>query len=187
MIVCRRGITRCGASLLCWRGALALLALALQGASVVAAQPTTQADDPAGAGPALEFTSPQAGISREGFVSIEWSEHPGAFGYRLIDGDDTELYRGPFAKAFVSGLPDGEYVFFAAAIDESGSILARTAEPYRLTVQHWSLRQAWILFSLGLIVFLALVAVLWRGAHSMHRAASESQQRSTKQPPEVDE
>lgn len=185
---CRDGITIRSMPLLYRSGLGVLFAVVLQFAPAVAEVPSaTQGDGLMEAPAELVFTSPESGTSREGFVAVEWSEHAGAFEYRLVDGDGVELYRGPFAKAFVSGLPDGEHLFDAAALDESGATLARTAEPYRVTVEHWSLRQAWLLFSIGLVVFLTLVVVLLRGAISAGEAALESKQLSSNRTPEANE
>lgn len=170
------------------RGVVLLFVVLVQLAAAVAQVPSAARTDSAENAPReLEFVSPEAELSREGFITIEWDEHPGAFDYRLVDGEGTELYRGPFPKAFVSGLPDGEYSFDATALDESGQILARTSDSYRLTVEHWSLRQAWLLFSVGLVVFLALVVVLVGGAIGAGEAALESKQLSSDRSPEANE
>lgn len=165
MSFCRDGITIDREFLDFPRGLAALLTVLLQLMPAVAEDPSAKrAGDVRSAPAELHFTTPEAPTSREGFLSLEWDEHPEAFEYRLVNGEGIELYRGPFPKGFISGLPDGAYEFSAAALDESGQVLARTSTPYPLTVEHWPMQQAWLLFSIGLIVFLALVLVLLRGS-----------------------
>lgn len=103
----------------------------------------------------------------EGYVSLQWSDllqhRPRAANYIVYDQDDVVVYRGSLPMAFVSGLPDGEHRFRVEALDAQGNVFARSEEPARVIVEHWSLFQAMLLFAIGLIVFLVLVAVIVHG------------------------
>lgn len=72
--------------------------------------------------------------------------------------DARELYKGPNRSSFVTGLADGDYYLRLRA----GT--GEESRPLRLTVAHHPLAQALWLAAMGAAIFLAVVAVILRGA-----------------------
>ncbi|GGB88777.1 hypothetical protein GCM10011494_03850 [Novosphingobium endophyticum] len=72
--------------------------------------------------------------------------------------DARPLYRGDERSYFLSGLADGDY--YLRLENESGEASA----PLRLSVTHQSLAQALWLTAIGLVITLAVVATILRGA-----------------------
>ena len=99
-------------------------------------------------------------ISREGYASLTWKPVDGAVSYSVRDQRDVEVYQGPFAQAFASGLPNGKHTFDVVAFDVSGLPIASTSESVTIDVKHWPLMQALLLFGMGLLVSLAMAIVL---------------------------
>jgi hypothetical protein len=92
---------------------------------------------------------------------IEWTApEPAA----LIMANDPqfagaqELYRGPNSSFFLSGLGEGTYYLILR--DGAG----RQSQPVQLTVAHQSLTRALWLTAAGMIITLAIVATIVRGA-----------------------
>ena len=197
MVSGHHGITNFGMNNFTATGC-ALLLLLLQGGPLAAEgssdaseqAATSSAVDPAGPFGFLDadgnlLDSPDPAVSRAGYVTVIWSEYPGAWSYRLVNREQTELYRGAFTQAFVSGLPDGRYAFTVMALDRSGKVLAETEEPFTVSVEHWPLSQAWLLFGTGLIVFVCLVLVIVRGAVQAGESALEAEPLSPNNPTET--
>jgi hypothetical protein len=115
---------------------------------------------------ALQFTKQVYGAdeAREGHVTLTWNELQGATEYAVTDQSGATMYHGVHPQAFVSGLANGVYEFRVAAIDDAGREIASTAVPAMVTVKHWPLSQALALFFCGLLVFLTLVCVIYRGS-----------------------
>lgn len=111
---------------------------------------------------------------REGYLELSWSEIPEAASYSVSDAGGSVFYKGAFPKAFISGLSSGEYQFRVVALDSSGQIIARGSAAANVSVKHWPLYQAWISFAVGLIVFVAIVFVIVRGAEVARRDGLQS-------------
>lgn len=110
------------------------------------------------------------GPLREGYTTLWWDPTPDAAAYELTDDAGTTIYRGHLPQAFVSGLSDGEHVFTVAPIDEDGEWLASDPLSITVTVEHWGLRFALLLLTIGAIVVAALVGVLAVGSWLSHTA-----------------
>ncbi|MFG0267894.1 MAG: hypothetical protein ACF8AM_22485 [Rhodopirellula sp. JB055] len=76
------------------------------------------------------------------------------------------VYEGTLPIAFVSGLPDGTYLYHVEALNSEGEVVARSETPATVQVQHWPVWQAMVLLAVGAVVFLAVVAVIVRGTRS---------------------
>ncbi|TWU18823.1 hypothetical protein Poly21_09890 [Allorhodopirellula heiligendammensis] len=138
--------------------------------------------------PAIAFNQTRFVDVREGYVSLEWNDVLGSeslhkdggntlatdASYMVWDERGTVYYRGHLPMAFVSGLPDGDYQFDVAVAARDGQILRHADEPAIVMVRHWSMPQAMSLFTVGLVVFLALIAVIVHGSCSCRRSVRNS-------------
>ncbi len=121
----------------------------------------------------LVFDSQHYDVAREGYVTLKWSAINGATGYRVIGADSDPVYDGHFTQAFLSGLSDGTYEYRVQAIASDGSIIT-TSTPTKVTVHHWSLQQALVLFGIGMIVVFCVVLVIYCGARLSGKEALQS-------------
>lgn len=112
----------------------------------------------------LQFSETELGDAREGYFTLSWNACPSAAEYQLTAADGHTVYRGPLAKAFVSGLADGTYEYHVEALDIRGQVIATSAIPAVIEVKHWSLRLALGLLTCGLVVFLVVVGLIVKGA-----------------------
>ncbi|AIT79542.1 hypothetical protein [Novosphingobium pentaromativorans] len=113
------------------------------------------------AAPAPSFSASEPLSSDTGYTTLDWD----ASGEVVIQqarkadfSDARTIYEGPNHALFLSGLSGGTYYF--SLRDETGAQSA----PLKLTVTHQSLTQALILTAIGFLVFIATVAVIFRGA-----------------------
>lgn len=83
---------------------------------------------------------------------------------RSADFDQAvTLYRGSDRATTLSGLSDGEY-FLRVGNDQNWSSTGQ------LSVAHHSLASAFVAFGIGLLIFMSIIAAIWRG----HRTDSQS-------------
>lgn len=122
----------------------------LHASSAVAAEP-------------LQFNATQLVDAHEGYFTLSWNAYPSAVEYQLMAADGQSVYRGPLPKAFVSGLANGTYEYRVDALDARGQVLATTATPAVVEVEHWSLRLALALLTCGFAVFLVVVGLIVKG------------------------
>ena len=122
----------------------------------------------------LAFVQTSFDEARSGYVTLEWNRVAGAVEYEVTDQEQSRLYRGVHERGFVSGLTDGDYQFRVLARDENGNVIAQSTVPAELTVRHWPLAYAFVLFGCGLVVFTVIVGVIVRGALASRRESSES-------------
>lgn len=115
----------------------------------------------------------QIGPLRAGHATLWWSAAPSATAYRLRTSAGASIYHGHLPRAFVFGLPDGEHRFVIEAIDTSGEVVARSAKPLVVQVQHWDSQTAWLLFAIGAIVVAVLLIVLLVGMSRAREVAGE--------------
>ena len=111
------------------------------------------------AAPAFKADGPIA--SDTGYTLVEWAnDGPVSLDIsRHADLKDSRtLYSGSNSAYFISGLADGTY--YLGLRDGSGT----EAATLRMTVTHQSLTHALWLAGLGALVFLSVVAVIFRGA-----------------------
>ena len=118
---------------------------------------------PAVAADTLQFNKTKLTDVREGYFTLSWNAYPRATEYQLTTTDGQPVYRGPLPRAFVSGLADGTYEYRVNALDASGQVLASTATPTVVHVEHWSLRLAIVLLTCGFVVFLIIVGLIVKG------------------------
>lgn len=101
--------------------------------------------------------------SDTGYVALSWESKE----HRIIAlqqsttpqfGDAATLYQGKNRSFFLSGLRDGTY-YFRLRGDSGG-----WSDPLRVQVEHHPLEKAWLLFALGMLVFVLTAGAIVRGA-----------------------
>lgn len=120
-------------------------------------------------------------IATAGYYQLSW-DWPAATPDTYFVLDETSkkdgeampheiIYSGPNLASVISGKPDGVYVYTIRAMDAQQNILARSEE-IEVTVEHHSLARAVVFFVIGLIVFVAILLVIMRGAlrHSQEQS-----------------
>lgn len=98
--------------------------------------------------------------SREGFQQIQWQDSFSHFSHLVLsEGTSTFVYPLTSGQHLtISGLPDGHYQIYGK--NQVTGTMQKTR--LQLTVQHYPLHLAFGLFSLGLIVFIYLLMMLYR-------------------------
>jgi len=103
-------------------------------------------------------------LSKEGFVTLNWDAQNNATSVNLLISTDAafthRIYDLPLPgqnKVHLSGFEDGLY--FARIVGEQLQPLSATVQ---FRVQHPSLNNAFLLFGIGLLLFLLLLACLLR-------------------------
>ena len=76
------------------------------------------------------------------------------------------LYIGPDRAAVISGKPDGVWYYRMRTVKAGQS--GPWSEPLAVTVSHHSLGRAVAFFTLGVVIFLGILAVVIRGARHSH-------------------
>ena len=106
------------------------------------------------------FTGQDALSSDSGHAVVEWQADGPVTLEMTREGTSAPrlLYSGPNHSLFVSGLANGRYSL--QLTDAAG----QSSPPLVLTVAHQSLSRALILVALGTVIFLATLAVIFRGA-----------------------
>ena len=120
----------------------------------------------------LAFESDLHDGIHEGYVTLKWNKVAEAETYRVIGPDAELVYEGHLNQAFLSGLSDGTFEYRVQAVSSAGSTIA-TSSPTKVIVAHWSLRQAFGLFGIGLIVMLSVVVVLICGSRRVSGEVAE--------------
>jgi len=72
-----------------------------------------------------------------------------------------EIYDGPDLASVISGKPNGTYRYRVRAIDALHNVVAQSNQ-IAVVVAHHSLLRAWLIFSLGAFVFVAILVVVQR-------------------------
>ncbi|TWT61389.1 hypothetical protein [Rubinisphaera italica] len=124
--------------------------------------------------PPIEFAQKKFADVREGYIDLRWNAVEGAAEYQVVENDGLVVFRGAFPQAMISGLANGEYSYQVKALNAQGKLIAQSNEPALITVDHWPLWQALSLFSVGLIVFLAIIFVIIQGAMATRETQPES-------------
>ncbi|WP_339745513.1 hypothetical protein [uncultured Rubinisphaera sp.] len=122
----------------------------------------------------IEFVQKKYESVREGYIDLRWNAIEGATQYEVVENDGLVVFRGAFPQAMISGLANGKYSYQVKALNSEGELIAQSNQPALVTVEHWSLWQAIGLFSIGLIVFLAIIFVIIQGALATRESRSES-------------
>lgn len=113
--------------------------------------------------PAVELEiSPET--STTGTFNVRWQGNEGDR-FELMelkdDGGSRLVYQGSDTARVMTGLPNGHYTYRIRA-EENGSP-GPWSEPGSVTVAHHPLSRAFGFFGVGLLVFLATVALILRG------------------------
>lgn len=123
---------------------------------------TSSANEPP-ADQSLAFATSSFDDLREGYLSLEWNRVPDATRYEVVDSRGVVAYSGSQNQAFLSGLADGNYLYNVRAYNASDIVIATSKVPAKVTVRHWPAALVAVLFSVGLIVVLAVVIVIVMG------------------------
>ena len=93
-----------------------------------------------------------------GYATLAWPDAKGDVTLeRRDDGAWTPIYQGPDDATTLTGLHNGTYVYRLR--DASGAV----SRPYELTIAHHPLGRALAFFGTGLVMFIVLLALLFRG------------------------
>lgn len=121
------------------------------------------------AAPQIELHSDTT-FATAGYYQLTWS-WPGApadTNYALVEvistethSDSREIYQGPDLASVISGKRNGTYRYLVRAVSAGGKVLARS-NPLKIVVSHHSLLRAWLVFTLGAVIFIATLLVILR-------------------------
>ncbi len=108
------------------------------------------------------FTTEADILSNTGYTQLYWEKKDDfpievQQATNLEFGDAQTIYQGNNTSLFLSGLKNGEYFYRLRSEDGTFS------EPISLKVKHDSIQQAWLLFTLGAMVFGSIVFVILNG------------------------
>ncbi len=121
---------------------------------VASAQPTLEADSE---------------LATAGYFTLSWSDGAGNYELQQSGPDSTLaiklIYSGPDEARVVSGLADGRYQYRVRYLADE--VQSDWSEPVSVIVAHHSLAKAWLFFTVGLVVFVALLAAIWLGNRRM--------------------
>jgi hypothetical protein len=116
--------------------------------------------------PALELSASPA-RSTTGTFSLSWEGTEGAR-YEVIEqreeGDPQIVYQGTDTASVMTGMPNGSYRYRVRALLTGGP--SPWSQPIGVTVAHHSLTRALGFFTVGLLVFLATLALIVGGERS---------------------
>lgn len=107
-------------------------------------------------------------VATAGFFRLSWETD--AARVELQEAKDSAFetghtyYSGPDRAAVISGKSNGEWYYRIRAIEDKQA--GPWSSPLRVTVAHHSLSRALLFFAVGLVVFIAIGAVVIRGARS---------------------
>lgn len=105
-----------------------------------------------------------------GYFQLTWSwpEAPADISYSLIEfssrknsANGHEIYDGPDLASVISGKRNGTYRYVVRAMSAGDEVLA-LSNPLKVVVAHHSLARAWIIFTLGALVFITILVVIRR-------------------------
>ena len=77
-----------------------------------------------------------------------------------------DIYSGLDQGTFISGLSEGVYFYRVKAVSFDNTIETSWSESVRVTVSYQSMTLAWILFTLGFIIFVSIAFVVIRGSRN---------------------
>lgn len=82
--------------------------------------------------------------------------------------EGREIYHGPDLASVISGKTNGTYRYIVHALSASGERLAQS-NAIQVNVTHHSLMRAWLVFALGAVVFITILAVIKRESAKLNR------------------
>lgn len=109
-------------------------------------------------------------LATAGYFQLIWSwpDAPADINYSLMEitaanknSNGHEIYDGPDLASVISGKPNGTYRYRVRAIDALHNVVAQSNQ-IAVVVAHHSLLRAWLIFSLGAFVFVAILVVVQR-------------------------
>jgi hypothetical protein len=107
-------------------------------------------------------------LATAGYYQLTWSwpHAPADTTYSLIEFNSSsshpnghEIYAGPDLASVISGKRNGSYRYVVRAIGADDEVLA-LSNPLKIVVAHHSLARAWIIFTLGALVFISILVVV---------------------------
>lgn len=119
-----------------------------------------------------QFDLPDSNFTSSGSLKLIWlipdsilslKEHI----FELQQSEDPEFrdvmtrYKGSDLATYISGLRSGNFYYRVRLVDDD--LTSDWSKPIVVTVEHHSLRLAFILFGIGAVVFLSTVAVVVHG------------------------
>jgi hypothetical protein len=105
-------------------------------------------------------------ISTAGFFHLQWSAHNYTGNWQLQESQDASLqtfkviYSGPDLARVISGKSDGIY-YYRVATDTTTA--PRTSNVIKVTVAHHPLSNAFAFFTVGALIFLAILVSIITG------------------------
>ena len=112
----------------------------------------------------ISLTTERGGVSNDGRIKLIWTASGDSATYETQQATDSAfaypkiIYQGSDRASFISGLENGTYYY---RVRSENSAWSKTLT---VTVQHHSLKLAWVLFALGAVVFLLTVWVVIKGS-----------------------
>lgn len=92
-----------------------------------------------------------------GYVTLAWPDAKGNVLLERKDGANwTEIYKGSDGATTLTGLPNGTYAY--RVTDDTG-----VSPVFTVTIAHHPLSRAFSFFGMGFIMFMVLLALLFRG------------------------
>lgn len=140
----------------------------------------------------IRFETTRFDNVHEGYQAIRWTAIDAPVRYEVLDGNGMSYYVGTQAEAFISGLPDGEHVFYVHAyaseplaenqqtraaekeLTRADVLVASSRQPVVIRVTHWPMSQAWALLGVGGIVFVVMISMIVVGEVRSRAEASRS-------------
>ena len=106
-------------------------------------------------------------IATAGFYRLSWEmDNAGRVELEQADNptftDAVLRYRGPDRASVISGMPNGEWYYRVRTVGKLGA--GPWSKSVAVTVTHHPLARALMFFALGVVVFLATVVLILRGA-----------------------
>lgn len=103
-----------------------------------------------------------------GFFRLSWESADGDPVVELQQADNPAFadasfrYRGPDRASVISGMPDGSWYYRVRTVADGGT--SPWSDAVMVKVAHHPLSRAFLFFGLGVLVFLATVLLIIRGA-----------------------
>lgn len=132
--------------------------------------------------PEVTFENTSEEVSKSGYFKLSWMI-PSDLGsienleFELQQSEDQTfeisetIYQGPDLASFISGLPNGWYYYRVRCVDSNSGDHGSWSEVKLVEVKHHSLKLAFTLFTIGMIVFLLTVGIIIKG----NRMATEKE------------
>lgn len=122
-----------------------------------------------------EFDVPSEVSTNSGYKKIDWGDNTEDMDltYQLQQSESKDfknaktLYKGKDRATFVSGLPNGNYYYRVRAF--KGQQKSDWSNTVVLRVKHYSLKLAFLLAAIGIVVFLLTVYIIIHGVRQQEK------------------